>query len=87
MSLHFADAERVALLCAIGALNQKPRPQLLGAFLADMQPRLAGLNRGQLCECLQALAQLKLTKVDTQVGCGCGCVTVLATPLFVVLHL
>jgi hypothetical protein len=62
-----ADAERVSLLCGIGALNQKPRAQLLGVFLADMQPRLAGLSRGKLCDCLQALAQLRLTKVDTQV--------------------
>ncbi|KAF6262386.1 hypothetical protein COO60DRAFT_1636055 [Scenedesmus sp. NREL 46B-D3] len=58
--------ERVALLCCIGALNQKPRPQLLGAFLADMQPRLARLSRAQLCGCLEALSRLRLTKLDTQ---------------------
>jgi hypothetical protein len=77
-----ADADRVALLCCIGALNQKPRAQLLGSFMADMMPRLGGLSRAQLCGCLQALAQLRLTKVDTQVSLACMLSDVLAALLF-----
>lgn len=62
-----ADVDRVGLLSALGALQQKPRAQVLGAFLADMLPRLPQLSRRQLCDSLQALARLKLSKVDTQV--------------------
>eukprot|EP00775_Hariotina_reticulata_P013124 gene13124-13254_t len=64
--LHLSDVDRVGLLSALGALQQKPRSQVLGAFLSDMIPRLPNLSRRQLCDSLQALAQLKLSKVDTQ---------------------
>jgi hypothetical protein len=64
----------VALLCAQGALKQKPRAQHFGPFLQQFMPRLQALSRDQLVEVLAAMAQLQLTTTDTQVG-GTSCVT------------
>lgn len=55
---------------ALGALRQKPRPQLLGSFLTVTKHLLPSFTAGQLCDVLTALAALQLTTADTQVGDG-----------------
>lgn len=57
----------MALLCAQGALGQKPRPQHFGPFLQHCMPRVQALSREQLVEVLASMAQLQLTTTDTQV--------------------
>lgn len=64
-----ADAECVSLLCAMGALQQKPRSQHLGPFLQHCMQRLRHMSREQLVSVLEAMAQLQLSNVDTQVRC------------------
>lgn len=63
-----ADTDCVALLCAMGALQQKPRAQHFGPFLQHFMPRLQQLSREQLVAVLEALAVLQLSTTDTQVG-------------------
>jgi hypothetical protein len=67
-----ADAECVLLLCAMGALQQKPRAQHVGPFLQHCMTRLQHMSREQLVALLQAMAQLQLSAVDTQVRRVCG---------------
>jgi hypothetical protein len=62
-----ADADCVALLCAQGALRQKPRAQHFGPFLQHFMPRLQALAVDQLVNVLAAMAHLQLTTTDTQV--------------------
>lgn len=83
-----ADADCVALLCAMGALHQKPRAQHFGPFLQHFMPQLQHCSREQLVQVLAAMAQLQLSNTDTQVcarvlaslspclrcyGCACTC--------------
>lgn len=61
------------LLQALGALGQKPRPQLMGALAAALVralPRMTNLD--DISGCLGALADLNLRREDTQVGGGRG---------------
>lgn len=62
-----ADADCVALLCAMGALQQKPRAQHLGPFLQQCMQQVDHFSWQQLVEMLQAMAQLQLTPTETQV--------------------
>lgn len=62
-----ADADCVALLCAVGALQQKPRSQHLGPFLQHCMAQLQHISRKDLVAVLEAVAQLQLSTVDTQV--------------------
>jgi hypothetical protein len=51
----------------MGALQQKPRSQHLGPFLQHCMQRLQHMSREQLVSVLEAMAQLQLSRVDTQV--------------------
>lgn len=55
----------MALLCAMGALQQKPRAQHFGPFLQHCM--IQQLTREQLVAVLHAMAELQLSTTDTQV--------------------
>jgi hypothetical protein len=63
--LPFAEKDCVALLCAMGALQQKPRAQHFGPFLQHCM--MQQLPREQLVAVLHAMAELQLSTIDTQV--------------------